>query len=112
MLLYVSVMFKPLTPIITDELSHMFSEAEHIATIHAKYGSHHLEKELAASSTDNGNKNQSTVTSEEQVLIHLASGEIKYDFNLNIALQDYPSCKPFTLTSVFISKAGPPPKVS
>ncbi len=113
MLLYVTVMFKPLIPIISDALSHTFSETIHIETVHAKYGSNHLEKELAASGTDNANnKNQNTITSEDQVLIHVASNEIKYHFGLNSIIKDYPFCKPFTLSSVFIIKAGPPPKAS
>ncbi len=113
MLLYVTVMLKPLIPIVSDALSHTFSEAIHIATVHSIYGSNHLEKELAASSTNNANnKNQNTITSEEQVLIHLASDELKYRFDLNNPIIDYPFCKPYTLSSVFITKAGPPPKAS
>ncbi len=111
MLLYVTVMFKPLIPVISDALSHTFSETIHIETVHAILGSNHLEKELAASGADNANsKNQNTITSEEQVLVHLASGELNYNFNLNRLIKDYPFCKPFTLSSVFIFKAGPPPK--
>lgn len=112
MLLYFSVMFKPLIPIISDALSHTFSETIHIATVHAKYGSHHLEKELGASENDNAGKNHSAITSEEQVLVHMGSDELKYDFTSKILLQDYSLCKPFTLSTVFISKAGPPPKFS
>ncbi len=111
-LLYVTVMLKPLIPIISDELSHSFSEAIHISTVHAKYGSHHLEKELAASANDNAGKNQSQMTPGEQVLVHIGSDELKYNFALKVSLQDYSLCKPFKLSTVFISKEGPPPKFS
>ena len=43
MLFYMVIMLKPLIPVICDAWSHIFAEAEHIATIHAKYGSNHLE---------------------------------------------------------------------
>ncbi|MEP6584561.1 MAG: hypothetical protein ABJA90_09855 [Ginsengibacter sp.] len=113
MLLYVTVMLKPLIPIIADAFSHTFSETIHVETIHAKYGINHLEKELAASGNDSSNnKNQNAITSEEQVLIHLASEEMRYKFDLDNIITDYPFCKAFTLSSVFISKTGPPPKFS
>lgn len=111
MLLYVTVMFKPLIPIISDALSHTFSETIHIETVHAILGSNHLEKELAASGTDNASgKNQNTLNSEEPVLVHVVADELKYNFYLSAVNIDYPFCKPYTLSSVFISKAGPPPK--
>ncbi|MEP6512575.1 MAG: hypothetical protein ABJA79_01805 [Parafilimonas sp.] len=65
MLLYLTVVFKPAIPIISDALSHTFADAIHIATVHAKYGNNHLEKELATEGFDNDNsKNQNTVKSE------------------------------------------------
>ena len=58
LLLYVTVMFKPLIPIVSDAVSHTFAEAIHIATVHAIYGSNHLEKELSETSSEtNTNRN-------------------------------------------------------
>lgn len=110
MLLYVTVMFKPLIPIVNDTLSHIFSEAIHIATVHAIYGSNHLEKELSKNS-ENGN-HQTSLATEENVLVHVVTNELQYDFNLNSTGKIYRANKSYTLNSVFISKAGPPPKNS
>lgn len=110
MLLYVTVMFKPLIPVVKDTLSHIFSEAIHIATVHALYGSNHLENEL--SKTSDGVTHQSCLASEENVQVHVATNEFQYDLNLTNAILVYPSNKFYKLNSVFISKAGPPPKNS
>ena len=43
-------MLRPLLPIASDTISDTFAQATHITTIHAKYGSNHLQKELSDSS--------------------------------------------------------------
>ena len=109
MLLYCTVMLKPLLPLINDAWSHSFAEASHIMTVHAKYGSNHLSKELAKGS-DASNKNQNTLTSQEQVFVHLLTGETKYTFTLNFLNKNYNPYNPSSFPSIFIFKEGPPPK--
>ena len=53
LILYVSFLVRPLLPFVTDFLDHEFSETIHLSTIHAKYGSNHLDKEIASKSGDN-----------------------------------------------------------
>ena len=110
-LLYATVMFKPLIPIVNDTLSHIFSEAIHIATVHAIYGSNHLEKELSKEEKDS-NKNQSTINSAETSFAHIIAGEVEYKFIQCMPLNNYPASKPSTLNIITLSQAGPPPKNS
>ena len=66
-------MLKPLIPIISDALSHTFSAAEHIATVHEKYGNNHLEKSIQDSGSENDtNKNQNTTKSQEPIPVNLS----------------------------------------
>ncbi len=109
MLLYVSVMFKPLIPIISDALSHTFAEAIHIATVHAKYGNNHLEKELADTNADN--KDQNTAKSEEAFPVHVSTDNYDYRFYLNKIDRSYSDLKLNHLPAVFISMPVPPPKI-
>ena len=81
LLLYVTVMFKPLVPIVSDAISHTFSEAIHIATVHAIYGSNHLEKELSNTTSDNTNsKHQNSSSAEDPVPVHVSSNVCLYRF--------------------------------
>ncbi|MDQ6608288.1 MAG: hypothetical protein M3Y85_00495 [Bacteroidota bacterium] len=111
MLLYVIVMFKPLIPIISDALSHTFAEAIHISTVHAIYGSNHLEKELANTSSDNANsKSQKNINTEDQVTVHISANECLYDFPVSEADKSFSLLKFFNLKAGFILKQSPPPK--
>lgn len=68
-------MIKPVIPIVEDLFSHFFDEAEHIATIHAKYGANHLQKELTASKNSE-DKSKSSLNDEDQVFVHICPTEI------------------------------------
>ena len=112
-LVYVTVMLKPLIPIVSDAMSHALNGAIHVSTVHAKYGSNHLDEELADTASDNTNsKNQNTVKSEEPLPVHISTKECKYDFNVNTSDKQYFDFKSHKLLSVFILKHGPPPKFS
>jgi hypothetical protein len=111
-LLYVTVMFKPLIPVISDVLSHTFSEAIHIATVHAIYGSNHLEKELSNASPDNANnKHQNSTNGEDPVPVHVSAQEDVYGFYCTGPGKDYCSLKLYDLKAGFILKNYPPPQI-
>jgi hypothetical protein len=109
LLLYSLVILKPIVPIVSDAVSHVFDEAIHIATVHAKYGSHHLEKELANAANDNG-KNHNAIMSEENVAVHLSTTEYSYSFYLFIPEKIYPLSRLHNLKIVVIPTQAPPPK--
>lgn len=102
-------MFKPLIPIIKDKISHTFAEAIHIATVHAIYGSNHLQKEVSQASGETNNNHQS-VNTEETVPVHLIANELRLYVNLIRFSRLYRIDKHYTITPVYISKVGPPPK--
>ena len=113
MLLYVTVTFNPLVPIVSDAISHTFSEAMHIATVHARYGSNHLEKELSNTASDNANsKHQNNINAEDQVPVHVSTNECMFDFCFTRTGKDYFSLKLYKLKAGFILKNFPPPKFS
>jgi hypothetical protein len=113
MLLYVTVMFKPLIPIVTDAISHTFSEAIHIATVHAIYGSNHLERELSNTDSDNANsKHQNNANAEDQVPLHVSTNECMFDFCFTRTGMDYFSLTLYKLKAGFILKNFPPPRFS
>lgn len=111
MLLYITVMIKPLIPFIQDEWSHEFHEIEHISIVHAKYGSHHLEKELTdADSNNDKSKSQNTVKSEDRVPLHVLTQANNFDPLVNNSSIQYRSFKLCNLPLISIVNLGPPPK--
>ena len=113
MLLYITVMLKPLLPIVNDWWSHEFNQIEHVSLIHAKYGSRHVTKELADRAYENGStKNQNTLKLQDQVQLHISVVKCTSPFSLNSFQIDYPVLKLYKLPAIFISKQGPPPKFS
>ena len=109
-ILYCTVMFKPLIPIVKDMLAHTFAEAIHIATVHAIYGANHLQKEVDQTGSDNtGNKHQSSNT-EDQVQVHVSANVCKYNFGNMITSNKFPFYKYCEIIPGFVSKHSPPPK--
>jgi hypothetical protein len=110
-LLYVTVMLKPLMPLISDAWAHTFAESIHIATVHAKYGANHLEKELSATSSENeNNKAHNSVKTEEPFPPHLTFTECNDEVSLNAFDISYPVFNLNIPEAVFIFNQAPPPK--
>ena len=107
MLLYVTVVVHPLVPIICDAWCHSFSEINHLATVHAKYGTHHLEISLSKTGDKNEDKNLSktSYSDSEHILI-------KSDKNSSThkdCTHYLPLVRPKTLP-IFLGITTPPPK--
>jgi hypothetical protein len=96
-------------PLISDELSHVFAEAIHIATVHAKYGSHHLEKELEKTASDDS-KNHNAVLSEVNLTVHIPANECSYCFYAGSQNKNYAVLRLHNIEDIFILKQAPPPK--
>lgn len=111
MLLYITVMIKPVFPVVSDWWQHEFNNIEHLSCVHLAYGSHHVQKEVADTNPEQG-KNQSGLKSEDQVPFHLNTVACKFNFsaikntNWHIAFQSN------NLSSVLLSNPSPPPKFS
>lgn len=111
LLLYITVMVKPLLPILSDACAHEFYEAEHITRYHAIYGSNHLEKELANAGAENNNgKNENNLNVDGQVAFHILTRECTFNFSILKSKIAYRIFKLSKLSPVLISNQGPPPK--
>ena len=107
-LIYTTILLGQVVPILSDALSHTFAKAIHIATVHARYGSNHLGKELE-NTNQNSNKNNST-KSTESFEVHILAEETIYNFYQEENVTDFISCNVQNLPAVFISTTSPPPK--
>jgi hypothetical protein len=111
MLLYITVMLKPLIPIVGDWWQHEFNEMEHLSHVHAIYGNHHLQNEIADTGSDNDHsKSQSVLNSEDQVAFHLLVAEYKNEPHSIIADKQFATLNYLKPSSVLISPEGPPPR--
>jgi hypothetical protein len=111
LLLYLTVSFKPLLSIVQDTWEHAFNEAEHMATVHARSGNHHLQKEIAEHHTDDDHdKNDHSLKPEDEVPFHLLLGLFTIDFSIDNHTGDYPIPPLYRLRFVVLSCPSPPPK--
>jgi hypothetical protein len=101
-------MFKPLIPVISDVYSHVFSEAIHLATVHARYGSNHLAKDLANNSEGNG-ATQKNLNPDESSLVHVNITENIYNFCIDEAIIGYSSFQTICLPEIYLLRFVPPP---
>lgn len=96
---------------ISDAYNHAFSESIHLSTIHAKYGSNHLESTLAKAGADNdNNKNQKGLRADQPFLVHLNWEQPFYDFSIDKLNNHYSLFKLFRLPSTLLGKFAPPPR--
>ena len=98
-LLYCTLMVRCAMPVACDALSHLFNEEAHIATVHAVYGSHHLQTEVAgAVSDDHTSKHTNTQTYEPTVVHTYTSGYNAISISSSLLLtqfssHSYPLCR-------------------
>ncbi|MEO6001453.1 MAG: hypothetical protein ABIN89_31665 [Chitinophagaceae bacterium] len=109
MLLYVTVMLKPLIPVISDAYSHTFGEAIHLVSVHAKYGSNHLEQSLAKTGAENS-KDQKNLNPGENFPFHIKTPECRFDFFQHRIHNNYTLIRFRKPSAIFLAKLVPPPK--
>src|SRR4051794_35375252 len=111
LLIYATVILKPLIPFAEDALVHCFAEAYHVATVHAVYGNNHIEKELAANS-DNNEKNNKADINTDSTSVHVAVIEQLYSFEFIQPAIFYHMPLKFALPQITLSGLIQPPKFS
>jgi Ca2+/Na+ antiporter len=113
LLLYCLLIFKPLISITKDLVSHTFSEAIHLATVHAIYGSNHLQKELDDSESDNSNsKHQTNDKTETEIQLHISFTEFASDLNFIFLKKNYFVANINHVKKGFLTIYSLPPRVS
>ena len=111
LLLYGIVMFRPLIPMVSDTLSHTFSEAIHIATVHTVYGSNHLEKELSTTTPDDTtSRHPCSVDTTDQSWVHCSPAAGSWYFCLKGVPESYCFLKFYQLKPGFAAMNFHPPK--
>ena len=112
LLIYSTFMLQALIPVGIDCWSHIFAEAKHIMTVHAKYGSNHLEQELANENSDNStSRDQNSVRLEETSTAHIAAVEYNYQYFVPKLTTNFSVLTSLKVPVVFIAKHIPPPKI-
>lgn len=111
-LLYLTIMLKPLLPVVNDSIAHFFAEAKHIAVVHAKYGVHHASVEMASNAADDNSKKQSGTKAEEAFPVHVAINGLVYHIAQYFNLTQYFSAFKYPLAANFLAGNYPPPKLA
>jgi len=109
LLLYTLVMLKPLLPLVCDAWGHAFAEARHIASVHAKYGEHHLEKQLAAEQ-DNSTKNEAGIKTFDAAPAHYPATQTEAAIKHTPAKKQYIPFLQGSLSSTPSCIIVPPPE--
>ena len=94
-------------------LSHSFAEAEHISTVHAKYGSHHRHIEMAAvaNETNGAKKNSHTVVNEVSLTEHLVTEECIIGMIWEQTPQYFCPLRPDIFITKYLTVFTPPPEI-
>ena len=110
LLIYSTVVLKPLIPVAEDAVMHCFAEAYHIATVHAIEGNNHVEKEMAdPGANDNSSKNQKA-DKTEQTIHETAVCYTFIHFNPCTSIDGYPFIEE-SISNIYIDFINPPPRI-
>jgi len=108
-ILYSIAVFGQIVPIASDFISHSFSEAIHIATVHAKYGSNHLEKEVE-NVTHRTSNNHSSARFSDNFEVHVPSEDCSFLISFKKNIDNFPPHAHQFLTQVLVFRPSPPPR--
>lgn len=109
-ILYTLALFKPILPLLQDELAHSFWQSQHLSTVHSHHGDHHATEEMTeAAHNENNGKPAASIKSYEPLSVHLV------DQNIDDTPKVLTTKKKFAIIysnppAVLICKLYPPPK--
>ena len=110
LLLYCTLMVRCAMPVACDALSHLFNEEAHIATVHAVYGSHHLQAEVAGAASDTQSSKHTNSGQDEPTVVHTyTSGYSTVSISSTLLLTQFPSHL-YPLPSVSLLYKSEPPE--
>lgn len=110
LLIYATVIAKPILPVAEDILLHCFAEAYHIATVHANEGKDHVEKEMADSGKDDASSKDQKADKAGQT-IYEAVVDLTFSFINPYPLIYHYSFLNESLSKIYIAYINPPPRI-
>jgi hypothetical protein len=108
---YSTMLLKPVLPVISDKIAHIFWYSEHMATVHYEHGQYHVHYELYEAAKKGYPEKNNTTKEDDQVNIHLSSVHT-YHFNIRLPLQNKFLSFSSALADTYTSSHYPPPKVA
>jgi hypothetical protein len=110
LLIYATVILKPLIPVAEDVLFHCFAEAYHVATVHAVEGKDHVEKEMAAAGADETSSKKQQPDRAEQSTHETTIPYALSPLNPCPSMYVYPFIKE-SMSNIDIDLIKPPPRI-
>lgn len=113
LLLYITVMCKPIIPLVQDVWAHAFYEQEHIATVHHQNGQNHVHYEVAKAANEDRNDDKSSKAKsfDDNISFHYAIiNKLIFNNNKPLLVQIYFD-RLNRLPVIFTAINLPPPKV-
>ena len=111
LVLYCSVMIRCALPVACDAFSHIFNEEEHIATVHAAYGSNHLQAEVASTVSDNKTPHHAaSVQQDDPTVVHTFPQGYNSNFIVEMPLLSHSDFTSYRLSVADADCINPPPE--
>ncbi len=108
---YLIIILKPVLPIVSDAVAHVFWKLEHISTVHSHDGDNHVHQEIMKTEAqDRSGKTTAPSRYEVSVNPHLIV-KISYDFSLTPEIQTHNIAPLFYYPQASLELDDPPPKV-
>ena len=108
---YTIIILKPVIPVVSDSVAHIFWKLEHISTVHSHGGDDHVHQEIMKTEAQD-QKDKTTVPFRYEVSVnsHLIA-KISYDFSLVPEIQIHNISSLFYHPQAFLEQDDPPPEV-
>jgi hypothetical protein len=105
---YAALLMRPVGPVLTDTVAHIFWKSEHMATVHFENGKYHVHVEISVEEKSS-NTSKSLVKQTEPLTLHLTTytGLFGLALNHSVRLVDSARCNSPRDGHFFI--ATPPP---
>ena len=109
LIVYTTVMLKPLAPYVSDVVAHIFWKYEHISTVHFEHGKYHTHYEsLEAAAKRDPVPNSNLSKNVESVPDHIFCEERRLFHSPTISAVHLPAVCPFAMQAFYPPNFRPP----
>ncbi len=106
---YTIIILKPVIPVVSDSVAHIFWKLEHISTVHSHGGDDHVHQEIIETETQDQKDKTAALVTFEVAIPHLFA-KVSYDFSLASEIQIHNISSLFYHPQASIELDDPPPK--